>query len=178
MSGWNGKCAPHASSASSGTPYLWQNRAMQRTSAPVPYSVGVTIRTAEMSGSRRSAPATSATLAGFAIWFSWSQRGRSQTGSAPARISDATTDLCTFRSTSTFPPGPVTASSAVWIEMLEPQVVKMACFAPTASANSSSASATADLAVITSASKVPRDSTEAVRSSRPRPNRCPGNANV
>jgi hypothetical protein len=54
-------------------------------------------------------------------------------------------------------PGPVTVRTAVWMEMLEPQVANMACRAPTASASSASASGTADLAVMTSASNTPGD---------------------
>jgi hypothetical protein len=39
-SGWNGRCAPHASSTISGTPSSWQTVATPAMSAQVPQSVG------------------------------------------------------------------------------------------------------------------------------------------
>ena len=128
-SGWNGKCAPQASSTSSGMPYRWQpSSAIPLTSAPVPYSVGVIIspppHRADVRFTAQSLLDGTATQAGWAISRSGGPTGaraRSVATGEDQRGHHRLVDVAVHQHL----PARArrTPNIAVWMEMLERQVV-------------------------------------------------------
>ena len=81
----------------SGRPRSWQMWAMPAMFAQVPYGVGLTTRAAAASGWRSQASAICSGEGGWAMCRSASQRGVTQHGRSPEKISPATTDLWASR---------------------------------------------------------------------------------
>jgi hypothetical protein len=101
-------------------------------------------------------------------------------------ISPATTDLWALRETSSFSPGPATASMALFTDSELPHVEKNAWSAPTASAISFSAPASTWLVMVRSSSpfitmmseaNTSRPTAASTRGSTPRPCLWPGGRN-
>lgn len=125
-SGWNGRCAPHASSTISGFPCSWQTRAIAARSLEVPYGVGPVTRAPLASGCAAKAAANASADGGWARWRSASQLGSTHTGRMPERMSPDTTDLWASRPTSSSSCGPATDSMADLTDSELPQVEKKA----------------------------------------------------
>lgn len=117
------------------------------------------------------------------MWRSVSNFGWTQIGSTPPTMTAAITDLCAFRESSSFSPGPATDSMAVLTERELPQVEKNAWSAPTASAIRSWARlstpwdwrrSSSPLSERTSERNTSWPTISATRGSAPRPCLCPG----
>jgi hypothetical protein len=108
---WNARCAPQASSTTSGTPRACATSARPRTSATAPKYVGETAVAPTASGAAVSASSSESGVRQCAMPSSWSSSGATKVGRRPERITPSIVLECALRCTTI--PSPKCASVSV-----------------------------------------------------------------
>ena len=136
---WNARCAPQASSTTSGTPCAWAASAKPRTSATAPKYVGETAVAPTTPGVSRSAASSASGVRQWAMPSSGSTSGATNVGLSPDRMTPSIVLECALRCTTIASPRCAKVSAAAWLPCDAPLIRNQVRPAPHASAASSCA---------------------------------------